>query len=360
MALHFEPDFLNEFCDLQSKAYRQPKTVKQAQDTTVHLDNTNSGSSMKVSPQKPRIPSSVSFGFGSSGPSQQHAPIFKKLNCSIIVVAPPHNGLLVNVNSFGLPKNLTKLGITLNHGSVHAQQVHLEGTETSSQYLLNKEGSSKIAINLHSSEPIDWSLIHFDIVVNVFKKVDNNTGCPNKKWFDCGEDICVPSWLVCDGTRNCPNGNDEMLPYHCYSPLFLSIAASTTLALVLILIVVVVILVSRRRNGGLNKQHRSMSDSNVLTADGDLISHDGNNSSKLDLTQESAARSNTYFKSNLYLGGFENPVWSTGTLTKQQVQQGASQAASTNNTPSNQSNVQQAVANSSSSTSYIDSTNVVR
>lgn len=269
---------------------------------------------MRVLPQKQQIPSTISFGFGSS--QQPTAPIYKQLNCSIIVVAPKSHGLLVTVNSIGLPKNLTKLGITLNHDSPHAQHIQLEGETTSANYLLTQPSSSKIAINLQSFQPIDWSHVSFDILFTVYKKA-NSTGCPNKKWFDCGDNICVPSSLVCDNNRNCPNGNDEMIFYRCYSPLFWSIAASTTLALILVIVITSVILVLRRRRGGLNKQH-SFSN-NVLASEGDLIHDD--NSSKLDLTQDATGASNgPYLASNLYLGGFENPVWTNGTLTKQHNQ----------------------------------------
>lgn len=257
------------------------------------------------------MPSTISFGFGSS--QQQAAPIFKQLNCSIVVVAPKSHGLLVTVNSIGLPKNLTKLGIILNHDSPHAQHVHLEGEHTSANYLLTQPSSSKIAINLQSFQPIDWSHVSFDILFTVYKKA-NNTGCPNKKWFDCGDNICVPASLVCDNNLNCPNGNDEMISFHCYTPLFWSIAASTTLAMIFVILIIGIIFVVGRRRG-LNKND-SLSN-NVLASEGDLI-HD-NMSSKLDLTQEAAAgRSSSYLASNLYLGGFENPVWTNGTLTKQQ------------------------------------------
>lgn len=255
------------------------------------------------------MPSSVSFGFGSATP--QAAPIFKQLNCSIIVVAPKSHGLLVTVNSIGLPRNLTKLGVILNHDSEHAQHVHLEGEHTSANYLLTQPNSSKIAINLQSFQPIDWSRVSFDILFTVYKKA-NSSGCPNTKWFDCGENICVPSSLVCDGNRNCPNGNDELVFYRCYSPLFWSIAASTLLALILIVVIVSVLLIVKWKRE-LSKQNSSSN--HVLASEGDLI-HD-NNSSKLDLTQESAAKSETYLAKNLYLGGFENPVWTNGTLTKQ-------------------------------------------
>lgn len=308
--------FLNEFCDLESKTLRSAKKLRQNPDThSLFLTPKNTLSSVRVLPQKQQIPSSISFGFGSSSAQQQQtAPIYKQLNCSIIVVAPKSHGLLVTVNSIGLPKNLTKLGIILNHDSTHAQHVHLEGETTSAHYLLTQPSSSKIAINLQSFQPIDWSHVSFDILFTVYKKA-NSTGCPNKKWFDCGDNICVPSSLVCDNNRNCPNGNDEMIFYRCYSPLFWSIAASTALALMLVVVIISIILVVKRRRG-LNKQH-SFSN-NVLASEGDLM-HD-NNSSKLDLTQESAARSSSYLASNLYLGGFENPVWTNGTLTKKQQQ----------------------------------------
>lgn len=265
---------------------------------------------MRVLPQKQQQPSSSSVGLGLPAQAPAAAPIIKQLNCSIIVVAPKSHGLLVTVNSIGLPKNLTKLGIILNHDSPHAQHVHLEGETTTANYLLTHPSSSKIAINLQSFKPIDWSHVSFDILFTVYKK-GNNTGCPNKKWFDCGDDICVPSSLVCDKNRNCPNGNDEMVFYLCYTPLFWSIAASSALALVLIMLIISVILFVRRRRG-LSKQH-SFSD-RVLATEVDLMHDD--NSSKLDLTQESAARSSSYLANNLYLGGFENPVWTNGTLTK--------------------------------------------
>lgn len=265
----------------------------------------------------------------------------KPLNCSIIVVAPKSHGLLVTVNSFGLPKNLTKLGIVLNHNSSHAQHIHLDGHDTSAQYLLTQPQSSKIAINLQSFQKIDWSHVSFDILFTVYKK-SNNTGCPNK-WFDCGDNICVPKSLVCDRNRNCPNGNDELVFYRCYTPLFWSLAA---FALILLcLIVFVVIFVRTRRSTRLNKMN-SFSN-NQLSVDSDLIMH--HEGSKLDLTQADLAAvaaaagirynqllnvsGNTlnngmsnpgngnasYLASNLYLGGFENPVWNAnGTLTKQQ------------------------------------------
>lgn len=303
-------DFLNEFCDLQSKTLRSAKKLKQASDIhSLFLNSKTTASSVRVLPQKQQVPSSISFGFGSS--QAPTAPIYKQLNCSIIVVAPKSHGLMVKVNSIGLPKNLTKLGITLNHDSSHAQQVHLEGEDTSANYLLTQPSSSKIAINLQSFQPIDWSHVSFDILFTVYKKA-NSTGCPNKKWFDCGDNICVPSSLVCDNNRNCPNGNDEMVFYKCYSPLFWSIAASTIMALILMAIIVSVLLVVRRRRS-LSKEQSSSN--NKLASEADLT-HD-NNSSKLDLTQESAARSSSYLASNLYLGGFENPVWTNGTLTKQ-------------------------------------------
>lgn len=259
--------------------------------------------------QKQQMPSSISFGFGNSQQSQQ-APIYKQLNCSIIVAAPKSHGLMVTVNSIRLPKNLTKLAITLNHDSAHAQQVHLEGETKPTNYLLTQPSSSKIAINLQSLQPIDWSDVSFDILFTVYKKA-NSTSCPNKKWFDCGDNICVPSSLVCDNNRNCPNGNDEMIFYRCYSPLFWSIAASTALAVLLAAAIISVILVVRRKRN-LNRLN-SMSDK-ALDVNADLIQEQ--NSSKLDLTHESAARSSSYLASNLYLGGFENPVWTNGTLTK--------------------------------------------
>lgn len=322
--------FLNEFCDLESKTLRSAKKLKQASDThSLFLTSKNTLSSVRVLPQKQQIPSSISFGFGSSSSqTPAAAPIFKQLNCSIIVVAPKSHGLLVTVNSIGLPKNLTKLGITLNHDSAHAQQVHLEDQITSANYLLTQPSNSKIAINLQSFQPIDWSHVSFDILFTVYKKA-NSTGCPNKKWFDCGDNICVPSSLVCDNNRNCPNGNDEMIFYRCYSPLFWSIAASTLLAMILISVIVGVLLIVRRRRGGMNAANQF----NVLTPDGDLIH--GNNSSKLDLTRSeseqqvaNARTSASYLASNLYLGGFENPVWTnTGTLTKQTPSATATQAS---------------------------------
>lgn len=242
------------------------------------------------------------------------------------MVAPKSHGLLVTVNSIGLPKNLTKLGITLNHDSPHAQHIHLEGETTSANYLLTQPQSSKIAINLQSFRPIDWSHVSFDILFTVYKKANSTGGCPNKKWFDCGDNICVPSSLVCDNNRNCPNGNDEMIFYRCYSPLFWSIAASCGLALILICIMIVVIMIvrSQRRRRGLTRLN-SFSH-NQLASDNDMM-HD-NSSSKLDLTQTEqrsqmvGAGGQTYLASNMYLGGFENPVWTNGTLTKKQVNQG--------------------------------------
>ena len=265
------------------------------------------------------MPSTISFGFGSSQQAQQ-APIYKQLNCSIIVVAPKSHGLLVTVNSIGLPKNLTKLGITLNHDSSHAQQIHLEGEHTTANYLLTQPSSSKIAINLQSFQPIDWSHVSFDILFTVYKKANTSGGCPNKNWFDCGDNICVPMSLVCDRNRNCPNGNDEMIFYRCFTPLFWSIAASVAMALVLVALMLAVILFVRRRRARLGLSRLNSFSNNQLAVDADLIIHD-NNSSKLDLTQESAARSSSYLASNLYLGGFENPVWSNGTLTKQSASQ---------------------------------------
>lgn len=303
-------------------------------------------SSVRLLTQKQpnQIPSSFSFGFGSSASQAAQAqslpapaPVFKQLNCSIIVVAPKAHGLLVTVNSYGLPKNLTKLGITLNHDSSHAQHINFEGAQTSANYLLTQPGSSKTAINLQSFQPIDWSHVSFDILFTVYKKANSTNGCPNKKWFDCGDNICVPSSLVCDNNKNCPNGNDEMIFYRCYSPLFWSIAASTTCAMLIVILIVAVILFSRkRRNSRLNKMKQlslSTDDNNVLTSDQDLIN--GNDtSSKLDLTQTEqqlhphhqqiadlrAKNQSSYLANNLYLGGFENPVWQNGTLTKQQQQ----------------------------------------
>lgn len=316
-------DFLNEFCDLESKTLRSAKKLKQASDThSLFLTSKNTLSSVRVLPQKQLLPSSISFGFGSSSQQQQAAPLVKQLNCSIIVVAPKSHGLLVTVNSIGLPKNLTKLGIILNHDSAHAQHVHLEGETTSAHYLLTQPQSSKIAINLQSFQPIDWSHVSFDILFTVYKKA-NSTGCPNKKWFDCGDNICVPSSLVCDRNRNCPNGNDEMIFYRCYSPLFWSIAASSALALILVVLIISVVVVVRNRRAGRLSKLNSFSN-NQLAVDSDLNMHDG---SKLDLTQADMQQATrlaggnnaSYLASNLYLGGFENPVWNAnGTLTKQQ------------------------------------------
>ena len=249
----------------------------------------------------------------------------KQLNCSIIVVAPKTHGLLLTVDSLGLPKNLTKLGIVLNHDSSHAQHIHLEGQTTKTRYLLAKPQSSKIAINLQSFQPIDWSQVSFDILFTVYEKANSTGGCPNKKWFDCGDNICVARSLVCDGNKNCPNGNDEMIFYRCYSPLFWSIAGSTTLALILVVIITSVIVVKRNLRAGRMSRLSSFSN-NQLAVDSDII-HDG---SKLDLTQADMQHAATaagrlaggnnpsYLASNLYLGGFENPVWTNGTLTKQQ------------------------------------------
>jgi hypothetical protein len=323
---HTTTDFLNEFCDLESKTLRSAKKLKQASDThSLFLTSKNTHSSVRVLPQKQQIPSSISFGFGSSQQTYQ-APIFKQLNCSIIVVAPKSHGLLVTVNSIGLPKNLTKLGVTLNHDSPHAQHIHLEGETTSANYLLTQPQSSKIAINLQSFQPIDWSRVSFDILFTVYRRANGTGGCPGKKWFDCGDNICVPSSLVCDKNRNCPNGNDEMIFYRCYSPLFWSIAASCVLAMILIAIMIVVIMIVRRqrRRRGLTKLN-SFSH-NQLATDNDLM-HE-NSSSKLDLTQaeqRGTALGQNYLASNMYLGGFENPVWTNGTLTKQQASQGAGQ-----------------------------------
>ena len=322
-------DFLNEFCDLESKTLRSAKKLRQTNDThSVFLTSRNTLSSVRVLPQKQQLPSSISFGFGSSLTQPQVAPLVKQLNCSIIVVAPKSHGLLVTVNSIGLPANLTKLGIILNHDSSHAQQVHLEGQTTSAQYLLTQPQSSKIAINLQSFQPIDWSHVSFDILFTVYKKA-NSTGCPNKKWFDCGDNICVPNSLVCDRNKNCPNGNDELIFYRCYSPLFWSIAASSALAMILIVLMISVIIIVRHRRAGRLCKMNSFSN-NQLAADSDLM-HDG---SRMDLTQadlqhRAAAGANnaSYWASNLYLGGFENPVWSAnGTLTKQQSSSGATKS----------------------------------
>lgn len=320
-SLRNQSDFLNEFCDLESKTLRSAKKLKQASDThSLFLQPKNTHSSVRVLPQKQQIPSSVSFGFGPMQPVAQ--PVYKQLNCSIIVVAPKSHGLMLTVNSIGLPRNLTKLGITLNHDSSHAQHIQLSGDKSSSQYLLTQPSSSRIAINLQSFQPIDWSHVSFDILFTVYRKA-SSTGCPNSKWFDCGENICVPSSLVCDNNKNCPNGNDEMIFYRCYSPLLWSIAASTALALVLVFCIVGVIMFVRRRRG-LSK-HNSFSN-NVLAVDGDGLSHD-DNSSKLDLTQEQHHHgmvrhpSDSYLANNMYLGGFVNPVWTNGTLTKKQAQQ---------------------------------------
>lgn len=282
---------------------------------------------MQVLPKKQQqVPSSIFFGFGSSS-SAPAAPIFKQLNCSIIVVAPKSHGLLVKVNSIGLPKNLTKLSVTLNYDSPHASQVSMEGENKTADYILTEPGSSKIAINLLSFQPIDWSHVSFDILFTVYRKANSSNGCPNNKWFDCGDNICVPASVVCDKNRNCPNGNDEMISYHCYSPLFLSIAASSTFAFILIVLIAVTVLIVRRRRGGSLNRHHSFSN-NVLASDVDGIIHD-ENSSKLDLTQDgshlSASHHNnqgnsSYLASNMYLGGFENPVWTNGTLTKSQSQ----------------------------------------
>lgn len=117
-----------------------------------------------------------------------------------------------------------------------------------------------------------------------------------------------------------------MIFYRCYSPLFWSIAASTSLALLLIvLMILVIVFVRRSRRHNLNKLN-SFSN-NQLAADTDLMHEDmiSAAASKLDLTQAEqmatrGAANSSYLASNLYLGGFENPVWTSngGTLTKQQ------------------------------------------
>lgn len=241
--------------------------------------------------------------------------MIKQLNCSIVVVAPKSHGLLLNVNSVGLPKNLTKLSITLNYGLNHSYPVDIDHDKTSSQYLLTQDGSSKMAIHLQSFKPIDWSHVSFDILFTVYRKA-NNTGCPNKKWFDCGDNICVPASLVCDGNRNCPNGNDEMMFSGCYSSLFWAIAACSALALVAIIAVVTIALTFRGRQ---NLNRLNSLSGNALTADGDL--NPDISSSKYDLTQESANQSSSYLKSNLCYSGFENPICTNGTLTKQHNRQ---------------------------------------
>lgn len=260
--------------------------------------------SQEVEQKRPPA-SGISFEFNATN---SHSPIIKQLNCFFVVVAPKSHGLLMNVNSIGLPKNQTKLTITLNHESNHSQLIHLEGEEKPSQYLLTQDGNSKIAIHLQSFRPIDWSHISFDILFTVYRKA-SNSGCPNKRWFDCGDNICVPASLVCDKTPNCPNGNDEMIFYKCYSSLFWSMALTASLVLILVITVSIILY---RRQGRLNRLN-SLSD-NVLTADADNLS------SKLDLSDtHHKNQSASYLKSNLFYNGFENPVW-TSNPTKQQQQ----------------------------------------
>lgn len=284
------------------------------------MNHKNLFNSMRVRPAN-----GISFGFDSN------AQVPKQLNCFFVVVAPKSHGLLLNVNSIGLPKNLTKLTITLNHETNHSQQVELVGQEKPSSYLLTQDSYSKIAIHLQSFQPIDWSHISFDILFTVYRKANAVSGCPNQKWFDCGDNICVPASLVCDKTPNCPNGNDEMLFYKCYSSLFWSVAASIGLALILIVVLMTVLLIKRRGKTNMNKQ-QSLSD-NVLTADADYISikYDSHsqqsqqttttnnnnkpNNGKKQTNQQQQASS--YLRSNLYFNGFENPVWTnSGTLPK--------------------------------------------
>lgn len=252
------------------------------------------------------------------------------------MVAPKSHGLLVTVNSIGLPKNLTKLGIILNHDSPHAQHVHLEGETTSANYLLTQPQSSKIAINLQSFQPIDWSHVSFDILFTVYKRANGTGGCPNKKWFDCGENVCIPSSLVCDKNRNCPNGNDEMIFYRCYSPLFWSIAASLGMALILVGLIVIVIIVVRKKRAGqlakllVNSKVNSFSNNELTTAvENDLMQDHHHHQGQHHHQGGLQANNQSYLASNLYLGGFENPVWTNGTLTKQQSSTATSPSAPT-------------------------------
>ncbi|KAG9510234.1 hypothetical protein GZH46_01233, partial [Fragariocoptes setiger] len=347
--------FLNEFCDLQSKTLRNAKKFRTNPETfSIFLTSKNSLSSVRVLPQKapqrqtpppqaPINPSAMSFSFmqpteqppmqalgatgnettsNSSAPGigpsvpvatmmpspeiiqQYQSPVLKQLNCSIIVVAPRSHGLLVTVNSIGLPHHHAKLGITLNYDSQQAQSVSLDGDVTSGKYLLTQSTSSKIAINLQSFAPIDWSRVSFDILFTVYKSKANSTGCPNKSWFDCGDNICVPSSLVCDNNRNCPNGNDEMIFYRCYTPLFWSIAASTTMALAIAVMIMIVIVVLRRRRAA-EIASQSQFSNNLL--------QDSTSKAGLNYCDSEAG----YLADNM-TGGFENPVWlHTNTLTKQ-------------------------------------------
>lgn len=316
--------FLNEFCDIESKTYRDRRPITRTHEdaTAILLNQKSSASSLRIQTKQPSLPSTIGFGFGDSS-QQAVKPLVKQLNCSIIIEAPKSYGLLVNVNSVGLPKNLTRLGITLNYNSPHAQYIQFDADVASANYLLTHKSTSKIAISLQSFEAIDWSHVSFDILFSVYKQRANSTGCPNKKWFDCGDDICVPMSLVCDRNRNCPNGNDEMLTS---CPLISSIAVSMGVILVLVILIVAIVTVVRRQRANQIKKQNSFLTSR-LASEGDLINH-LENSSKLDLTKteqpiQRAGGSqqhldhNSYLASNMYLSGFENPAWSnTGTLTK--------------------------------------------
>lgn len=328
---------MNEFCDLESKTLRRAKKLEQndskgeASTYSLNLASKYSKSSARVKTQLQRTQpslSQISFGFGmqdSNNKQQQTEVIKKQLNCSINVVAPKLHGLLVTINSIDLPKNLTKLSVTFYQNATHAQTVAIDSGNTNEHYLLTPPGNSKIGINLQSFQPIDWSTLGFDILFTVYKNKGNSSGCPNSNWFDCGENICVPMSLVCDNNKNCPNGNDEMLSYRCYSPLFQSIAVSTLLAVLLILAVVCFIYIYgyKRRDRGSNGNDSDDDDqyyynADVLSESDEFeygVDSDGlvlPSSKKIDLNLDTAKLTNGYLSNNLYAGGFENPIWTSG------------------------------------------------
>lgn len=137
------------------------------------------------------------------------------MDCTISLRAPPNYGLMAFITKLKLRRFNAQQADMLEFTSNNLTLLRMHG--------LNQEvvprktiltGLSTNQLDVHFlSDNTHRSLAGkgFKIVINLYTNVAGS-GCDGKLGldFNCGNDICIHSFLECDGINNCRNNEDEL------------------------------------------------------------------------------------------------------------------------------------------------------
>lgn len=147
------------------------------------------------------------------------------MDCTITVRAPPNYGLMAFITKLKLRRISATKADRLEFlsptaaGSSSGQNLTLLRMHGLNQEVMPRKtiltGFVANQLDIHFVSEVSSKTLAgkgFKVVVNLYSNVLKNNECESNLGldFNCGNDICVDSFLECDGTNNCRNNEDEL------------------------------------------------------------------------------------------------------------------------------------------------------